>query len=74
MANYINQEDPQLQDCLSGKLREPVILNVKGVELPMLAALCSEYVELEGYATRDAYVRFKLFHWKLALISLIRHI
>ena len=61
-ANYVNQEDPQLQDCLSGDLHEPVILNVKGVELPMLVALGSEYAELEGYATQDAYIGFKLFH------------
>jgi hypothetical protein len=73
-ANYINQEDPQLQDCLSGKLHEPVILDVKEVELPTLVALGSEYAELEGYATWDAYVGFKLFHWKLFLISLIRHL
>jgi len=62
MANYVNQEDLQLQDCLSGDLHEPVILNVKGVELPMLVALGSEYAELEGYATWDAYIGFKLFH------------
>ena len=73
-ANYVNQEDPQLQDCLSGKLHEPVVLDVKGVELPTLVVLGSEYVELEGYATWDACVGFKLFHWKLFLISLIRHI
>lgn len=73
-ANYVNQEDPQLQDCLSGDLHEPVILDAKGVELPTLVALGSEYAELEGYATWDAYVGFKLFHWKLFLISLIRHI
>src|SRR3984885_13607417 len=34
-ANYMNQEDPQLKDCLSGDLHEPVILDVKKVELPI---------------------------------------
>lgn len=61
MANYVNQENPQLKDCLSGNLHEPAILDVKGVELPLLIVLSTEYAELEGYATSDVYVGFKLF-------------